>query len=451
MKARPWESSLPRDEGFIMTDDQDKRESTYLPRSWGDTRREKRSRRASTKPEESASRETDSVEVTPSEPEKESCSPEPLPRYSEPQADEEGPSERSVSGGCDAAVVIEKESEPIPIEVPVVLPPLPPCGPCHMHSELEEVRGEGPSDAESATIRVAGVRFGYACKIYHFDAGDMELSDGDCVIVKTEKGTGLGQVALAPFEKVMDKAQLEGLRRIVRKAGRADFDQKTKCSQKESEAFNYCLERIETLGLPMKLVAVECFFDGTKYVFYFTAEGRVDFRELVKQLVARFPVRIEMRQIGVRHEAKMTGGIACCGQELCCSRFLIDFRPVSVRMAKNQNLSLNPTKISGVCGRLMCCLAYEHDIYEEFKRGLPRVGKAVMTPQGEGVVVKHSPLAETIFVRFQDESVQEVPRDQIVFAGASATKSRPGQTEAAANGSADCPPCVEEDPPCGWE
>jgi cell fate regulator YaaT (PSP1 superfamily) len=158
----------------------------------------------------------------------------------------------------------------------------------------------------------------------------------------------------------------------------------------------------------MKLVSVECFFDYSKYVFYFTSEGRVDFRELVKSLVARFPVRIEMRQIGVRHEAKMTGGIACCGQELCCSRFLTDFRPVSVKMAKNQNLSLNPTKISGVCGRLMCCLSYEHDVYEEFIKSLPKVGKLVSTTRGDGFVVKHNPLEETVLLKQADDSIIEV-------------------------------------------
>jgi cell fate regulator YaaT (PSP1 superfamily) len=187
-----------------------------------------------------------------------------------------------------------------------------------------------------------------------------------------------------------------------------------RCAQREAQAYAYCLERIEALELPMKLVAAECFFDGSKYVFYFTAEGRVDFRELVKQLVARFPVRIEMRQIGVRHEAKMTGGLACCGQELCCSRFLTDFRPVSVKMAKTQNLSLNPSKISGVCGRLMCCLAYEHETYEDFRKGLPRVGKTVKTRKGEGVVVKHNPLAETVFVRLEDETMVEVRPEQVI-------------------------------------
>jgi len=261
---------------------------------------------------------------------------------------------------------------------------------------------------------IAGVRFGYACKIYHFDAGDMDLITGDRVIVKTEKGMGLGVIAVAPFERELEPAQMEGLRKIIRKAGKVDFDQKARCIQRESEAYAYCVDRIEALDLPMKLVAVECYFDGSKYVFYFTSEGRVDFRELVKQLVARFPVRIEMRQIGVRHEAKMTGGLGCCGQELCCSRFLVDFRPVSVKMAKAQNLSLNPTKISGVCGRLMCCLGYEHEIYDKFKKGLPRVGKSVKTTKGEGTVLKHNPLSETISVALDEETIIEVGRDDII-------------------------------------
>jgi cell fate regulator YaaT (PSP1 superfamily) len=275
----------------------------------------------------------------------------------------------------------------------------------------QEVGERGPVPMN---VNIVGVRFGYACKVYHFDAGDMDLAAGDWVIVKTEKGTGLGQIALAPFQRLMDTTQLEGLRKVIRKAGKVDFDQKERCAQREAEAYAYCLERIETLELPMKLVAVECFFDGSKYVFYFTAEGRVDFRELVKQLVSRFPVRIEMRQIGVRHEAKMTGGLACCGQELCCARFLTDFRPVSVKMAKNQNLSLNPTKISGVCGRLMCCLGYEHDIYDEFRKQLPKVGKTVKTRKGDGVVLKHNPLAETIFVRVDEETIVEVTKGEII-------------------------------------
>ena len=274
---------------------------------------------------------------------------------------------------------------------------------------------KAPTEAqiEALKVNIVGIRFLRAGKVYHFDSGDMDLTEGDWVIVKTEKGIGLGQVAFAPIEQEVDRPALEGLRKIVRKAGKVDFDQKARCRQREAQAYAYCLERIDALELPMKLVAVECFFDSSKYIFYFTAEGRVDFRELVKQLVSRFPVRIEMRQIGVRHEAKMTGGLGCCGQELCCSRFLTDFKPVSVKMAKSQNLSLNPSKISGVCGRLMCCLAYEHDIYEQFKKAVPKVGKGVRTSHGEGHVQKHCPLTESLVVRLEDETLVEVAKDEV--------------------------------------
>ncbi len=287
-------------------------------------------------------------------------------------------------------------------------------------------------------VNIVGVRFAYACKVYRFDSGDLELKGDDWVIVKTEKGLGLGRVALPPAVHEIDASQLEGLRKVIRKAGKVDFDQKARLAQKEHEAYAFCLERIEELGLPMKLVGVDCFFDGSKYVFFFTAEGRVDFRELVKQLVVRFPVRIEMRQIGVRHEAKMTGGIACCGQELCCSRFLTDFRPVSVKMAKAQNLSLNPTKISGVCGRLMCCLGYEHEIYEQFRKGLPKVGRTVVINKGQGVVTKYNALAETVSVRLEDETVLDVTRDEIIeIIGASSRNNNETDEADADNGDSD--------------
>ena len=294
---------------------------------------------------------------------------------------------------------------------------------------VEDAPG-GSDSSERISVKVCGIRFGYASKIYHFESGAMEVDYGDWVVVKTEKGLGLGQVALPPFEKHIHVSQLEGLRKIIRKGGKVDLYQKERCREREAEARTYCLDRIEELGLPMKLVAVECFFDGSKYVFYFTSEGRVDFRELVKQLVARFPVRIEMRQIGVRHEAKMTGGLAGCGQELCCSRFLTDFRPVSVKMAKNQNLSLNPTKISGVCGRLMCCLGYEHETYEEFSRGLPKVGRMVRTKSGDGLVIKHNPLEETIVVKIDEETQIEVKREEIIseFEAPSPKKEEQPQT-----------------------
>jgi cell fate regulator YaaT (PSP1 superfamily) len=273
-----------------------------------------------------------------------------------------------------------------------------------------------PSDRRIAKIRVTivGIRFNYAGKIYHFDSDDLELAVGDRVVVKTEKGLGLGRTAVAPRPMDIEPALLEGLRKVLRKAIREDFEQQERCVRKEQIAHAYCEARIAALNLAMKLVGVECFFDCSKYVFYFTAEGRVDFRELVKQLVQRFPVRIEMRQIGVRHEAKMIGGLASCGQELCCARFLNDFRPVSVKMAKTQNLSLNPGKISGVCGRLMCCLAYEHEIYEAFRKGVPKVGKTVMTPKGPGVIIKLNPLTETVQVRLDESVVVEIPRKDLL-------------------------------------
>jgi cell fate regulator YaaT (PSP1 superfamily) len=280
--------------------------------------------------------------------------------------------------------------------------------------EWKTVAPETDRTAPKVRVPIVGVRFNYAGKVYHFDGDDLDLSVGDRVVVKTEKGLGLGRVALAPRPMDIDPALLDGLRKVLRKAVREDFEQQERCVRKERIAALYCEERIAALNLPMKLVGVECFFDCTKYVFYFTAEGRVDFRELVKQLVQRFPVRIEMRQIGVRHEAKMIGGLATCGQELCCARFLNDFRPVSVKMAKTQNLSLNPGKISGVCGRLMCCLAYEHEIYERFRKTVPKVGRTVMTPKGPGMVVKLNPLNESVQVRLDESTVVEIPRKDLL-------------------------------------
>ncbi len=343
----------------------------------------------------------------------------------------EGPEHPEVPEG--AVTPVDEEPSPSPLE-PLVdeggAPDTTSPSPTAAASGLTADTAVPGRPSAKFTVNVAGIRFGYACKIYHFDAGDMDLAASDRVIVKTEKGLGLGVVAVPPFERELEASQLEGLRKIIRKAGKVDFDQRARCVQRESEAYAYCVERIESLGLPMKLVAVECFFDGSKYVFYFTAEGRVDFRELVKQLVARFPVRIEMRQIGVRHEAKMTGGLGCCGQELCCSRFLVDFRPVSVKMAKTQNLSLNPTKISGVCGRLMCCLGYEHEIYDKFKRGLPRVGKTVKTRKGDGTVLKHNSLSETISVALDEETVIEVTREDIVADSVSVAPKKIGKAAA---------------------
>jgi len=215
--------------------------------------------------------------------------------------------------------------------------------------------------------RVVGVRFKKACKVYDFDAEGLELSPGDTVIVEVDRGLGLGTVVYTPRE--VDPASLtRALKKIVRKADPVDIERQGFNTERENEAFRICRERIIKYNLPMKLIRVEYLFDSSKAIFYFTSDTRVDFRELVKDLAATFHTRIEMRQIGVRDEAKMIGGLGPCGRELCCSGFLADFEPVTIKMAKEQNLALNPVKISGICGRLMCCLSYEHDFYQNERR-----------------------------------------------------------------------------------
>ncbi len=213
-------------------------------------------------------------------------------------------------------------------------------------------------------VEVVGVRFKRACKIYDFDPNGIELKAGDIVIIEVEKGMGMGTVAYGPRKKDPSNIK-QPLKKVIRKADSVDLERQKFNEEREAEAFNICRKKIERYGLPMKLVRVEYLFDSSKAIFYFTSENRIDFRELVKDLAAEFHTRIEMRQIGVRDEAKIVGGIGPCGRELCCSRFLYDFEPVTVKMAKEQNLALNPAKISGICGRLMCCLSYEHDLYKE--------------------------------------------------------------------------------------
>ncbi len=244
---------------------------------------------------------------------------------------------------------------------------------------------------------VIGVRFKQAGKIYYFGAGSMEIAQGDDVIVETARGTEFGHVALGPRE-VEDAEVTLPLKAVERVATDADRQQVAENRAKEKEAFRICEEKIAARELPMKLVGVEYTFDVSKIIFYFTADGRIDFRELVKDLAAVFRTRIELRQIGVRDEAKMLGGIGCCGRPLCCATFLGDFVPVSIRMAKEQNLSLNPTKISGICGRLMCCLKYENDVYCERRREqsalrkaqAPHPGSRVATMEGDGKVISIS-------------------------------------------------------------
>jgi cell fate regulator YaaT (PSP1 superfamily) len=226
--------------------------------------------------------------------------------------------------------------------------------------------------------RVIGVRFRQAGKIYFFAPGKYEVEEGQHVIVETARGVEYGMVVLGARE-VEDNKVIQPLKAVIRVATKEDDEREAKNREKEKEAFKICLEKIHKHNLEMKLIQVEYTFDNNKVLFYFTADGRIDFRELVKDLAAVFKTRIELRQIGVRDEAKIMGGIGVCGRTLCCSTYMPEFIPVSIKMAKEQNLSLNPTKISGVCGRLMCCLKNEEETYEELNNRLPNVGDYVTT------------------------------------------------------------------------
>lgn len=235
-------------------------------------------------------------------------------------------------------------------------------------------------------VEVVGIRFKKAGKIYYFDPGDLQLDKGSYAIVETARGVEYGQVVVGR-KKVSENDVVFPLKKVIRVATEEDRKQVLANKEMAVEAMKLCQDKIKQHKLEMKLIDVEYTFDRNKVIFYFTADGRVDFRELVKDLAFVFRTRIELRQIGVRDEAKMLGGIGPCGRILCCSTFLGDFEPVSIKMAKDQNLSLNPVKISGLCGRLMCCLKYENDHYESAKEELPDVGQRVVTPMGAGRVV----------------------------------------------------------------
>jgi len=230
-------------------------------------------------------------------------------------------------------------------------------------------------------VKVIGVRFRTAGKIYFFDPGKLRIKRGDFVIVETARGIEFGTV-VGDIKEVEDDKVIQPLKPVIRIANQRDMEQEAANKEKEKEAFQVCLEKIRKHGLDMKLIDAEYTFDNNKVLFYFTADGRIDFRELVKDLASVFKTRIELRQIGVRDETKILGGIGICGRPLCCHTHLSDFIPVSIKMAKEQNLSLNPTKISGVCGRLMCCLKHEEDTYEELNRKLPGIGDFVTTDDG---------------------------------------------------------------------
>ncbi len=247
-------------------------------------------------------------------------------------------------------------------------------------------------------VKVVGVRFKRAGKIYYFDPGEFNIELNENVIVETARGIEFGLVVV-PNTDVPEEQIVSPLKNVIRVADEEDKKHFEENSRKEKEALNICLQKIDDHKLEMKLIDVEYTFDNNKVLFYFTADGRVDFRELVKDLASVFRTRIELRQIGVRDEAKMMGGLGVCGRVLCCNAFLGDFQPVSIKMAKEQGLSLNPTKISGACGRLMCCLKYEQDAYEEIITRVPKEGAIVETPDGQGLVMGISLLKELIKVK----------------------------------------------------
>lgn len=256
-------------------------------------------------------------------------------------------------------------------------------------------------------ITVVGVRFKKAGKIYYFAPGDLNIEKGNYLIVETARGIEFGECVIGP-KNISEEEIVSPLKNVLRIADSEDMTKHEENKKKEKEALDICLNKISEHNLNMKLIDVEYTFDNNKVIFYFTAEGRVDFRELVKDLATIFKTRIELRQIGVRDEAKMIGGLGPCGRPLCCSSFLGDFASVSIKMAKEQNLSLNPTKISGICGRLMCCLNYEQSTYEDIRRRLPKVGSIVETPEGQGEVIGNSTVKETVKVKMKNSFDEEV-------------------------------------------
>jgi cell fate regulator YaaT (PSP1 superfamily) len=276
-----------------------------------------------------------------------------------------------------------------------------------------EVKGfrEVPQ-GESPMQRIALVRLIPSERIYRFDSTGLELREGDRVMVDWRTGLRLGVVVREP-NKNPPLSCIQPLGKVIRLATSQDVEQQERIRQREREVTRSCLEKIKEFHLEMELVDVEFIQDGNKFVLYFTADGRIDFRALVKNLASEFHCRIEMRQIGARNRAKMRGGVGHCGRELCCCSVLSEFEPVTVKMAKDQGMSLDPSKISGVCGRLMCCLAYEHEAYCELKKGLPRCGKKVRTGYGVGKVKKQNILHKTLLVELEDGREIEVRADEI--------------------------------------
>ena len=261
-------------------------------------------------------------------------------------------------------------------------------------------------------INIVGVRFKNAGKIYYFDPVDFEVEQDMDVVVETARGLEYGTIVVGKKE-IDEESLVSPLKPIIRIATEEDTKIYNENKEKAKETFQVCLEKIKEHNLTMYLIDCEYTFDRNKLIFYFTAEGRIDFRELVKDLAAIFKTRIELRQIGVRDEAKSIGGLGPCGRSLCCSSWLGDFQPVSIKMAKDQSLSLNPTKISGICGRLFCCLKYEHDVYVEAIEKVPPVGAIVKVDDNKGKVIETNPLLEQVKVEFNDKTIKICMKDEL--------------------------------------
>lgn len=290
---------------------------------------------------------------------------------------------------------------------------------------------------------VIGVRFKDGGKIYFFSPGELNISQGNGVIVETARGVEYGDVVQGPTN-VPDEQIIAPLKPVIRVATASDTEQRVKNRGREKDAHVICLEKIEKHGLDMKLVDVEYSFNGSKITFYFTADGRIDFRELVKDLASVFKTRIELRQIGVRDEAKMLGGLGSCGRPICCNAFLSDFSPVSIKMAKEQNLSLSPNKISGICGRLMCCLQYEQECYETMRSQMPRCGREVTTADGPGTVLENNVITEKtkVKVALSDGTydVREYPFREVTVTGQGGHCAKPVCRDGCEG------PCIEQIP-----
>ena len=261
---------------------------------------------------------------------------------------------------------------------------------------------------------IVGIRFKRAGRVYYFDPADIELKVSDYVVVKTIRGLELGQVVIAP-EQVLASEVETPLKPVVRKAEPEDIERAQEFKENEREALSECGKLIAKLNLPMKLLSAEYNFDGSRLTFFFSAAERVDFRELLRELAKRFKTRVQLRQVGPRDETKLIGGFGRCGRPLCCMSFLSEFAPVSIKMAKGQDLPLNPMKISGVCGRLLCCLTYENEQYQAMKEKLPKKGQRVSTASGVATVVGGNPLKETVLVKLESEATLELPLSEITI------------------------------------